>query len=246
MTRTLVAFILLWAAVPTYAGAQWPPDSLTNLKVLPRDITVREIVGVMRGFASGLGVRCIHCHVGDDPNDLGSTDFVSDDRVQKRKAREMIKMVNQINRNLLANVPERSDPPIEVTCATCHHGVTKPLDIRVILAAVATEHGADSAIAQYEAMREEYYGAASYDFRPFMLANVAERIAPEAFDVAMAIAEYNTERYPANDQTYLTMAQMHMARSDTAAAIRALERGIEQNPDNEFFPGLVRRLGGGR
>ena len=143
-------------------------------------------------------------------------------------------------------VPERSDPPIEVTCATCHHGVTKPLDIRVILAAVATEHGADSAIAQYEAMREEYYGAASYDFRPFMLANVAERIAPEAFDVAIVIAEYNTERYPANDQTYLTMAQMHMARSDTAAAIRALERGIEQNPDNEFFPGLVRRLGGGR
>ncbi len=122
MKRTLVAFILLWAAVRTYAGAQWPPDSLTNLKVLPRDITVREIVGVMRGFASGLGVRCIHCHVGDDPNDLGSTDFVSDDRVQKRKAREMIKMVNQINRNLLANLPDRSDPPVVARRARHLHG----------------------------------------------------------------------------------------------------------------------------
>ena len=131
MKRTLVALVLLTAAMSKFAAAQWPPDSLTNLKVLPRDITVREIVGVMRGFASGLGVRCIYCHVGDDPDDLGSTDFVSDEWVQKRKAREMIKMVNQINRNLLANPPDWSDPPVEVTCATCHHGVTKPLDIRI-------------------------------------------------------------------------------------------------------------------
>lgn len=228
------------------ALAQWPPDSLVNLQVLPKDMTVREVVGMMRGFAGALGVRCIHCHVGDDPNDLSSTDFPSDDRVAKRKAREMIKMVQEINTRLLANVPERSDPPVEVTCATCHRGVRTPEGIRTILARTARTHGPDSAIAEYTALREQYYGSASYDFRPFMLANVAERIARDAFDSALRIAEFNLQQYPEDSQTYLTIAQMHMSRADTTSAIQTLERALEHLPDNQFFRRAVARLRGGQ
>ena len=243
-----LVFVLLIAilAFPRETAAQWPPDSLVNLQVLPEDISVRELVGIMRGFAGGLGVRCIFCHVGDDPRDLSSTDFPSDERVQKRKAREMIRMVREINERLLENLPDRSDPPVEVTCATCHHGVTKPLDIREILAQTTTEHGADSAIAQYEAVREEYYGSASYDFRPFMLANVAERIAGQAPERALQLLAYNETRYPTDQQTYFFTAQLHMSSADTAAAIDALERGLEHIPDNDFFRQTVQRLRGGR
>ncbi len=242
----VLVLVVAALAFPRETAAQWPPDSLVNLQVLPEDISVREIVGIMRGFAGGLGVRCIFCHVGDDPSDLSTTDFPSDDRVQKRKAREMIKMVREINDRLLANLPERSDPPVEVTCSTCHHGVTKPLDIREILAQTATEHGADSAIAQYEAMREEYYGSASYDFQPFMLANVAERIARQAREDALQLLAYNENRHPTDQQTYFFTAQLYMARADTAAAIGALERGLEHLPDNDFFRDTIERLRGGR
>lgn len=235
---------MLGVIVSRPADAQWPPDSITNLQVLPEDIEFRELVGIMRGFASGLGVRCIHCHVGEDPNDLSTTDFASDDRIQKRKAREMIRIVRQINDELLTAVPERSDPPVEVTCNTCHHGVTKPLDIRDILAVTATMHGADSAIAEYEALREEYYGTDSYDFSPFMLANVAEEIASGSEPTALYLLEYNLGRHPKDSQTYLTMAQIHLASADTASAIRAFERGLEQNPENGFFRRAIRRLGG--
>jgi tetratricopeptide (TPR) repeat protein len=237
--------LLLGALValgPASASAQWPPDSLVNLQVLPEDMSVRQIVGMMRGFAGGLGVRCIHCHVGDDPSDLSSTDFVSDDKIEKQKAREMIRMVQRINNELLANLPERSDPPIEVTCATCHHGVTKPVGIRTILADVALEHGADSAIAQYNQMREQYYGSYSYDFKPFTLANVAESIARQAPDAGLALCEYNLTLYPEDLQTFLAMAQIYQRQGDIDGAIGALERGLEVEPDNEFFKQTIERL----
>lgn len=240
----LVVAVLIVSA-PQPVAAQWPPDSIVNLQVLPKDIPFRELVGIMRGFAGGLGVRCIFCHMGDDPSNLSTTNFASDERVRKRKAREMLRMVQTINNELLANVPDRSDPPVEVTCATCHHGVTKPVDIRDILAETARAHGADSAIAQYEQMHEEYYGSYSYDFRPFMLANVAEKIARQHTETALQILDHNAELHPTDQQTFVTMAQIHIASADTTAAIQALERGLEANPENTFFQNTIRRLRGG-
>jgi len=227
---------------PTATSAQWPPDSIVNLQVLPEDTPFRQLVGTMRGFAGGLGVRCIFCHVGDDPSDLASTNFASDEKVKKRKAREMIRMVRRINDELLANLPERSDPPVEVTCATCHHGVSKPVGIRAILADKALEHGPDSAIAEYDRLREEYYGSYSYDFKPFMLANVAENIAQQAPEVGIALCEYNLTLYPEDMQTFLTMAQIHQRQGNTEGAIAALERGLEVEPDNGFFKQSIERL----
>jgi hypothetical protein len=52
--------ILLLAGTP--AAAQFP-DKFTNLKVLPKDISKRELESTMRGFAFALSVRCDHCHV---------------------------------------------------------------------------------------------------------------------------------------------------------------------------------------
>ena len=40
------------------AQGKFPPDSFTNLKVLPKTIGKQELVATMRGFALGLGVRC--------------------------------------------------------------------------------------------------------------------------------------------------------------------------------------------
>jgi len=240
--RPLFAILLSLAAPGAVASAQWPPDSIVNLQVLPKGTPLRELVGTMRGFASALGVRCIHCHVGEDPNDLASTDFASDERIQKRKAREMIRMVQAINRDLLSRVPERADPPVEVTCTTCHHGVTEPRDVRDVLAATALANGPDSAIAEYGRLRERYYGSASYDFRPFMLANVAQALLARAPEAAIRITEFNLELHPKDQESYVTLASAHLRRADTAAAIRVMSRAVEQLPDNSFLQGLLARL----
>jgi photosynthetic reaction center cytochrome c subunit len=112
------------------AGApQWSPPPVKNLKVFPRDIDPRALVTSMRGFTQALGVRCQHCHAytGDNPNDLNTFDFASDDKAPKETARTMLRMVRTINDDLLKGVGD-SPPPGEakVTCYTCHRGETRP------------------------------------------------------------------------------------------------------------------------
>ena len=227
---------------PRAAVAEWPPDSLVNLQALPKDTSVRELRTMMRGFAGALGVRCTHCHVGDDPNDLNSIDFTSDEKVEKRKAREMIRMVRRINGELLAKVPERSEPPVVVKCRTCHHSLTRPVEIRDVLAQTFEAEGADATIAQYQELREKYYGSDSYDFRHFMLANVAERVARQNPEGAIQLLEFNGKLHPKSGQTFATMARIYRGTGDIPAAIRSLERALEAQPDVEFYRRTLQRL----
>jgi hypothetical protein len=84
-----------------------PPQ---NLKVLKIE-NPREIGPIMRGFTTGLGVKCDYCHV--------QGNFASDDKPQKETARHMIEMVDHIN----AGFP---DGKAHVSCYTCHRGETEP------------------------------------------------------------------------------------------------------------------------
>lgn len=87
----------------------------------------------MRGFALGLGVRCEFCHVGEPGQPLSAFDFAADKKKTKLKAREMLKMVRAINDDHLAGMDERSSPPIDVTCVTCHHGNSRPVTIQHVM-----------------------------------------------------------------------------------------------------------------
>lgn len=240
LCATLCAAAL--ASSPRGALADWPPESLTNLQVLPEDIPVRDLTGIMRGFAGGLGVRCTHCHLGDDPNDLASIDFASDAKIEKRKAREMLRMVRRINDELLASMPERSDPPVVVTCRTCHRSLTRPVDIRDLLVETFEAHGTEATIARYRELREEHYGSGSYDFRHFVLVNVAERIADRDPAAALRLLEFNGELHPHSGQTFGAMARIHRERGDVEAAIRSLERAVEAEPEVQFYRRLLERL----
>ena len=51
------ALALLLGTAP---GAAQIPDEFTNLKLLPKDIEKRQLIGTMRDWAGGLGVRCNH------------------------------------------------------------------------------------------------------------------------------------------------------------------------------------------
>ena len=65
LAPSLGAFVLIVVFGVPAVEAQFPPQTLENLKVLPEDMDVRALIGVMRGFSMGLGVRCQHCHVGE-------------------------------------------------------------------------------------------------------------------------------------------------------------------------------------
>ena len=131
--RTPVALLLsvsILAVTCTTGVAQWAPPPSSNLQVLPKDTPPSALVGAMRGFTQALGVRCQHCHVykGEDPNDLSTFDFASDEKSAKQTTRAMLKMVSAINSGDLKDIGEpRPAGEMKVTCYTCHRGETRPL-----------------------------------------------------------------------------------------------------------------------
>lgn len=111
---------------PPDADGHRPLDKPSNLKVLPPDIPIPQLVMVMVGFAQQLGVQCTHCHMtrpGVDPEyDLN---FASDENPNKRKARIMMQMTGEINGKYLAQLegPHKAGP---VGCGNCHQGHPVP------------------------------------------------------------------------------------------------------------------------
>ena len=96
-----------------------------NLKVFPKDISRADLLSNMKFFSQSLGVRCSHCHVGEEGKPLSTFDFASDAKEKKQIARKMLAMAHRINSQ---NFDQAEDPGVlKVTCYTCHRGSTKPL-----------------------------------------------------------------------------------------------------------------------
>jgi hypothetical protein len=169
--RGLAALIVSIAIAPVYAQSQQP--QYKNLKVLPQDIKPEELRALMGTFTRALGVRCIHCHVGEEGKPLRPEDFALDDKPTKRKARDMIRMVNSINDTYLAGLEKRSNPPVRVQCVTCHRGATTPRMLEDVLKTAYEQGGMDSTMSRYRELHDRYYGRFTYDFSELPLAAVA-------------------------------------------------------------------------
>src|SRR5258706_7176219 len=115
----LIAALAVPAALRAQARGKFPPDSLVNVKVIPKNTPVMQVVGMMRNFAGALGVRCPFCHVGQEGQPLAQFDFAKDEKRTKLTARQMMRMVEEINRRG-DTLPEHAQMTRhgEVTCKT--------------------------------------------------------------------------------------------------------------------------------
>jgi hypothetical protein len=86
-----------------------------NIQVL-NGLPASQLIPVMSYIGSSLNVKCTFCHVNKD----GKWDFVSDEKPEKKTAREMIKMVQGINKGNFKGNPA-------VGCFTCHRGRSEPV-----------------------------------------------------------------------------------------------------------------------
>lgn len=211
-TGLLSALALVCFAHP--AAAQFPPDSFTNLRVLPKDIPAQQLVGMMAGFTRALGVRCTYCHVGEETIPLAEYDFASDEKETKRKARVMIEMVQAIHGHL-EDLPARSDPPVSVQCVTCHRGTTRPRTLQDTLR-IAYDAGGIAALDRtYRELRERWYGGAAFDFGEVALADVGGAIGgrPEGWADAERIHALNVEMNPTSTFARRQLAEVALARA---------------------------------
>jgi hypothetical protein len=226
-------------AVPVSAQI---PDEFTNLQVLPEEIGRQELLTVMRDFASALGVRCNHCHVGESGNSLEGYDFASDEPEPKQVARAMMKMTYEINGKLLPTTGRTS--LTRVRCATCHGGLTNPVGLKDLLNQVIEDQGIDDAADRYRELRKKYYGSRAYDFGPAALIRVAEKLAETDQDVkgAIIMMQLNIETNDDSAASYLMLAQLFMASNEKARSLVAVQRALELEPDNRFAQRMLSRL----
>ena len=74
-------------------GRRAAAGGFTNLQVWPKDTSRATIMQFMNAFGDSLGITCDYCHVQRD----GKFDFASDDKREKRVARQMILLRDSIN-----------------------------------------------------------------------------------------------------------------------------------------------------
>lgn len=98
------------APTSTEATVEQAHKNIQVFKGLPES----QLLPVMNYMAASLGVRCNYCHV----NNAGNWDYASDEKAEKKTAREMITMVMGVNKNNFRGNPE-------VSCYTCHRGRTQ-------------------------------------------------------------------------------------------------------------------------
>lgn len=116
----LAAAAIAGAVAVGAAFGQPPPsrpasadDGLRNVQVLKG---VHDVLPTMHVMRSALGVTCDYCHVAERDQ------YYRDDKPAKRRAREMMLMMAEINR---ANFGGRT----VVTCNTCHRGNVHPVAV---------------------------------------------------------------------------------------------------------------------
>jgi hypothetical protein len=131
MLATVFSSLAAIAQGPPPAGAQGPPPAgqhfppipkPTNLKILPKDIAISDLIAIMKGYNGQLGVQCGYCHAGDAATHR--MDFASDAKPEKATARIMMTMTSELNSKYIGQLPTGSDQ--RVACGTCHRGHAMP------------------------------------------------------------------------------------------------------------------------
>jgi tetratricopeptide (TPR) repeat protein len=246
--RQVIGLVLASAVLAPALQSQgkFPPDSFTNLKVLPKTIGKQELVATMRSFALGLGVRCTYCHVGREGAPLDSLKFASDDKRPKRVARVMMDMVKHINEEHLADVPERPEPHVVVKCETCHHGVARPRLLTDELALYLADSGLAAATRHYRDLRTRYYGSAAYDFRELPLVDLArsESRARRA-ENALGLLQLSAEFFPTSGLTLAARGDVYLEQGDTARALASYREALAKDSTMGQARQRIRQLTGG-
>jgi hypothetical protein len=121
LISTAVSAIIMSFNLPEGRGG------FKNLKVLPKDISKKELDSTMDYYAISLGVRCGFCHARLADTTKRGLDFANDSKPEKLRAREMIRLTGNLNVTYFNTLNSTKPDTLKtVTCFTCHRGGKSP------------------------------------------------------------------------------------------------------------------------
>jgi tetratricopeptide (TPR) repeat protein len=235
--------LALISAVLIIQNSSAEDDKLQNVQVLPKNISRKELVTIMKSFTSALGKRCAFCHVETTPDEFN---FPSDEKHEKKTARAMILMTRAINDQYLKNMPLQDEPRITVTCATCHHGQPRPQAIEDVVRAELNSTGIEAAIQKYRDLRTQFYGGYSYDFSERPLNRVATELSEKnKLPEALALLKLNAEFNKPTAWSELLMGDVYLKSGMKEEALQHYRKSSELDPEDVFAKKKIEELTAG-
>jgi tetratricopeptide (TPR) repeat protein len=151
-------------------------------------------------------------------------------------------MTDEINAKVASATAHAAGEGTKVDCVTCHRGVAIPGQLADILEKTIVDQDVDAAIAQYRDLRKRYFGRQAYDFGEDTLLGVAQKAGQLDPEDAIDLLKVNLEFNPISVRSYSAMAAAYQRIYDDEAAIAALEKALQIEPNNGVVQGQMLQL----
>jgi tetratricopeptide (TPR) repeat protein len=217
------------------------PEKPKNLQVLPKDWPGARLRPVMFGFTRALGVRCAYCHVGEEGKPLSTYDFASDANPNKDRAREMLRMLGDINEHL-KKIDSSSDHRVNMWCHTCHRGRPRPTTLEEELGERYRAKGIQPTIDLYAELKTKFYDRGSYDFGERSLNDFGYELLDKDAPAAIQIFRLNTENFPQSGNAWDSLAEAYEKAGDRKNAQADYEKAISLDPTLEHSKERLKEL----
>lgn len=237
MSRHLSRFVctLALSMLALTVNAQAPqnewrwPEKTKNIKVLNKDWPGSRLAPVMTGFTRALGVRCSYCHKGKEGEPLSTFDFVTDENPNKDRAREMLRMLGDVNTHLKRLEPS-GDKRVNMWCNTCHRGRPRPMTLEEELGEQYRAKGIDLALIHYGDLKKNYLEKGAYDFSERSLNAFGYEILEKDPSAAVKVFQLNTQNFPKSANVWDSLAEAYLKAGDTKMAKRYYEKALKLDP----------------
>jgi tetratricopeptide (TPR) repeat protein len=230
-------------SVPLRAQETWTwPEKPKNLQVLPKDWPGSRLRPVMVGFARALGVRCSYCHKGEEGKPLSTYDFVSDENPNKNRAREMYRMLGDIEDHLKKIEPS-ADKRVNMWCHTCHHGRPRPMTLDEELGQQYRKKGLQATLDDYADLKKKYYGRAAFDFGEGSLNAFAYALLENNDNAgAIQVFKMNAELFPESANVWDGLGEGYLKAGDLKKAQENYEKALNLDPANQGAKDALKKI----
>ena len=235
--------LMIPPSVPLRAQETWTwPERPKNLQVLPKDWPGSRLRPVMVGFARALGVRCSYCHKGEEGKPLSTYDFVSDENPNKNRAREMFRMLGDIEDHLKKIEPS-GDKRVNMWCHTYHHGRPRPMTLDEELGEQYRKKGLQAALDDYADLKKKYYGRAAFDFGEGSLNAFAYALLENNDNAgAIQVFKMNAELFPESANVWDSLAEGYLKAGDLKKAQENYEKALNLDPANQGAKDALKKI----